>query len=147
MRKYKKSINKRGFTLSELLVTIAIMSFVGIGAVGGIALILRIHNNMEQKNSALMLMTVTEQTLSRSLNREDGVVLVGEDTGTQYHITFNGVPLSCTPDVVIEDGSYITVDNFVYTASSRVYEYDLVVNSVSDNEIMRQHMFIHVSSR
>ena len=138
MRRLKKTINKRGFTLSEMLVTIAIMSFVGIGAVGGIALVLRIHNNMEQKNNALMLMTVTEQ---------DGIVLAGEDTGSKYHITLNGVPLSCTPDVAVEDGSYITVDNFVYTASSRVYEYDLVVNSNSDNEIMRQHIFIHVSSR
>ncbi|MCQ2516122.1 MAG: type II secretion system GspH family protein [Saccharofermentans sp.] len=147
MRKLKKTYNKKGFTLSELLITIVIMSFVGVGAVGGIALILRIHNSTEQKNNALILMTVTEQTLSRSLNRQDSVTLVSEDTGTKYHIAINGVPLVCSPDPNIDDGSYITVDGFMYTAATKVYEYDLVVYSATNNEILRQHIFIHVSAR
>lgn len=147
MRRKVKTLSKKGFTLSELLVTLAIMAFVAIGAVGGIALILRMRNSFEQKNTATMLMTLTQQNLSRSLNREDGVTLVGEETDSAYHITINGVPLTCTPEVKVDDGSYITVEDYVYSSSERTYEYDLVVYSENNNEVMRQHMFIHVSAR
>lgn len=146
MKRIAKTINRKGYTLSELLVTIAIMSFVAVGAIGGIVMFSRMHDKFEQKRNAQLLLTLTQHTLSNSLNREEGVVLALENTDTKYHISYNGVPLECAIDVSLEDGTYITIDNYSYEPANKTYEYDLVVIDENNNEIIRQHIVVHVSA-
>ncbi len=60
--------NRKGFSLSELLISMGIMAFVSLAAIGGIALVSRIRETMDRKAQAQMIMLATVSYLRSDLN-------------------------------------------------------------------------------
>ncbi len=60
--------NRKGFSLSELLISMGIMAFVSLAAIGGIALVSRIRETMDRKAQAQMIMLATVNYLRDDLN-------------------------------------------------------------------------------
>lgn len=60
--------NRKGFSLSELLISMGIMAFVSLAAIGGIALVSRIRETMDRKAQAQMIMLATVNYMRADLN-------------------------------------------------------------------------------
>ncbi len=60
--------SKKGFSLSEMLLVVGLMAFVGAAAIGGIAVVTRIRERMEKEATANMIMLATVSYLRADLN-------------------------------------------------------------------------------
>ena len=63
-----KKNSKRGFSLSELLISIGLMAFVGVAAIGGIVVLVRARETIDRQNKAEMIMIATVSYLRNDLN-------------------------------------------------------------------------------
>jgi len=60
--------SRKGFTLSEVLISVALMAFVGTAAIGGIALLFRIRAKINKQAQAEMVMIATVGYLRTDLD-------------------------------------------------------------------------------
>ena len=60
--------SRKGFTLSEVLISVALMAFVGTAAIGGIAILFREREKIDKQSKAEMVMIATVSYLRADLN-------------------------------------------------------------------------------
>lgn len=73
---YIKNIrSKKGFSLSELLISIGIMAFVATVAIGGLVVLANVRERINRQNQAEMIMVATVSYLRADLNYCSGATL------------------------------------------------------------------------
>lgn len=63
-----EQLNRKGFTLSEVLISVALMAFVATAAIGGIAILFRVRARIERQTKAEMVMIATVGYLRSDLD-------------------------------------------------------------------------------
>ncbi len=63
-----KNISRKGFTLSELLISVGLMAFVATTAIGGLVVLNHTRDIIERQNQAEMIMIATVNYLRKDLN-------------------------------------------------------------------------------
>ena len=64
---YKRK-SRKGFSLSEVLISIGLMAFVGTAAIGGLVVVSDVRDKIDKQNKAEMIMYATEGYLRADLN-------------------------------------------------------------------------------
>ena len=80
--------NRKGFSLSELLISMGIMAFVSLAAIGGIALVSRIRETMDRKAQAQMIMLATVNYMRADLNACTNPQTMSCDSSGELYFTF-----------------------------------------------------------
>ena len=105
----KKLMNRKGFSLPEVLISVGLMAFVATAAIGGIALLAQIRGVIEKQATANMIMTATVNYLRADLNDCTNPCTI--DCNTNY-VNSNGPDFlfmeSRYVDVIIRDGGGAT---------------------------------------
>ena len=63
-----KNKSRKGFSLSEVLISIGLMAFVGTAAIGGLVVVSDVRDKIDKQNKAEMIMYATEGYLRADLN-------------------------------------------------------------------------------
>ena len=66
--KNKNHMNRRGFTLSEILISVGLMAFVATAAIGGLVVLNHTRDIIERQSRAEMIMIATVSYLRKDLN-------------------------------------------------------------------------------
>ena len=61
-------LSRKGFTLSEVLISVALMAFVATAAIGGLVVLSHIRDSIDRQNKAEMVMIATVSYLRNDLN-------------------------------------------------------------------------------
>lgn len=85
----KKALNSRGFSLTELLATILIMSIIFIAVDGGVIVAQRVYNEVRQKANAQILLSTTVNALTGELRSANNVSTTSGTSSLDYYYSDN----------------------------------------------------------